>query len=115
MSPRSPLLESLAVPVVQAPMAGGPSTPALAAGVNRAGGLGFLAAGYLTPDRLREGIAALGELTDRPFGVNVFAAGPPVRRPDDPERAEQVRAYAVRLEREAARAGVELGAARVEG
>jgi nitronate monooxygenase len=40
-------------------MAGGPSTPALAAGVNRAGGLGFLAAGYLTPDRLQEDLAAL--------------------------------------------------------
>ena len=32
-------------PIVQAPMAGGPSTPALAAAVSDAGGLGFLAAG----------------------------------------------------------------------
>ena len=33
-------------PIIQAPMAGGPSTPALAASVSTAGGLGFLAAGY---------------------------------------------------------------------
>ena len=37
-------------PIVQAPMGGGPSTPALAAAVGEAGGLGFLAAGYRTMD-----------------------------------------------------------------
>ncbi len=37
-------------PIIQAPMAGGPSTPALAAAVSAAGGLGFIAAGYVTPD-----------------------------------------------------------------
>ena len=34
-------------------MGGGPSTPALAAAVCEAGGLGFLAAGYRTPDAVR--------------------------------------------------------------
>lgn len=48
----SPLPNEL--PILQAPMAGGPSTPALTAAVSRAGGLGFLAAGYLTPDQLRD-------------------------------------------------------------
>ena len=38
--------------VVLAPLAGGPSTPELAAAVANAGGLGFVAAGYLTPDEL---------------------------------------------------------------
>ena len=38
----------LDVPIVGAPLAGGPSTPALAAAVSEAGGLGFLAAGYKT-------------------------------------------------------------------
>ena len=42
------ILGQLAVPIIQAPMAGGPSTPALAAAVSEAGGLGFLGAGYLT-------------------------------------------------------------------
>jgi len=44
-------------PVVQAPMAGGPSTPELAAAVSAAGGLGFLAAGYKTPGDLAADIA----------------------------------------------------------
>jgi nitronate monooxygenase len=102
------VLASLSVPIVQAPMAGGPSTPALAAAVNRAGGLGFLAAGYLAPDRLREEIGALAELTDRGYGVNVFAAA---GAPADPE---DVRAYAARLGDEARRAGVELGRPRFD-
>jgi nitronate monooxygenase len=104
----SPVLASLSVPIVQAPMAGGPSTPALAAGVNRAGGLGFLAAGYLTPDRLREDLAAIGELTDRAYGVNVFAAA---GQPADPER---VRAYAAHLQDEARRADIDLGRPRFD-
>jgi nitronate monooxygenase len=104
----SHILDSLRVPIVQAPMAGGPSTPALAAAVTRAGGLGFLAAGYLAPDRLLEDLATLRELTDRGFGVNVFAAS---GQPADPGR---VRAYAARLEAEARRAGVELGRPRFD-
>ena len=53
------VLESLAVPIVQAPMAGGPSTPALAAAVGHGGGLGFLAAGYLTAERLEQDIGLI--------------------------------------------------------
>ncbi len=67
----------LSRPVVQAPMAGGPSTPALAAAVSGAGGLGFLAAGYRTPEAVREEVRAVRALTGRPFGVNVFVPGPP--------------------------------------
>ncbi len=44
----------IAVPIVGAPMAGGPSTPALAAAVSNAGGLGFVAGGYLSADRLTD-------------------------------------------------------------
>lgn len=66
------ILDELAQPIVQAPMAGGGSTPALAAAVSGAGGLGFLAAGYLSPDAVREQIRATRELTGEPFGVNVF-------------------------------------------
>lgn len=53
-------------------MGGGPSTPMLAAAVSNAGGLGFLAAGYKTPDDLEAEIAALRGLTTAPFGVNLF-------------------------------------------
>ena len=62
----------LAHPIVQAPMAGGPSTPALAAAVSGAGGLGFLAAGYRKPDALREDIAETRRLGAELFGVNLF-------------------------------------------
>src|SRR3954465_14224650 len=75
------MLDRLAVPIVQAPLAGGPSTPELAAAVSGAGALGFVAAGYLTPDALAENIARTRALTGRPFGVNVFA---PTGAPVDP-------------------------------
>jgi len=74
-------LSRLEHPIVQAPMGGGPSTPALAAAVSEAGGLGFLAAGYLSPDAVREDLTALHALTGRPFGVNLFA---PPGEPADP-------------------------------
>jgi nitronate monooxygenase len=70
------VLDELDVPIVQAPMAGGVSTPRLAAAVSDAGGLGFLAAGYLTPDGLREQIRQLRALTGGPFGVNLFVPDP---------------------------------------
>ncbi|MCU1600750.1 MAG: 2-nitropropane dioxygenase [Frankiales bacterium] len=54
-------------------MSGGPSTPALAAAVSNAGGLGFLAAGYRTAEQLASDLAETRRLTDQPFGVNVFA------------------------------------------
>jgi nitronate monooxygenase len=65
----------IAHPIIQAPMAGGLSTPALAAAVSNAGGLGFLGCGYLTPEQLRDEIARVRGLTNRPFGVNLFAGG----------------------------------------
>ncbi|MCM2576063.1 nitronate monooxygenase [Streptomyces meridianus] len=93
-------------PVVQAPMAGGASCPALAAAVSEAGGLGFLAAGYRTAEDMRREIRALRELTSRPFGVNLFLPQPePVAAP------EEVAAYAERLAREAEHYGTGLGAA----
>ena len=50
------LLDRLAVPIVLAPLAGGPGTPQLAAAVSSAGGLGFLPAGYLSANALARGI-----------------------------------------------------------
>jgi nitronate monooxygenase len=93
----------LALPVVQAPLGGGPSTPQLTAAVIDAGGLGFLAAGYRTPEAVREDVAALRARTSGPFAVNVFA-GP--GRAGDPDA---VAAYARRLGPEAARHGAALG------
>src|SRR4051794_37621538 len=102
------MLDQLAVPIVQAPMAGGPSTPRLAAAVSEAGGMGFVAAGYRTPQALEHDVAETRALTARPFGVNLFAPG---GRPADPEL---VRRYAEALRPEAERAGVALGEPRFD-
>ncbi|MCL6452413.1 MAG: nitronate monooxygenase [Alicyclobacillus sp.] len=59
-------------PIIQAGMAGGPTTPALVAAVSEAGGLGSIGAGYLTPDALGTQIEAVRGLTARPFCVNLF-------------------------------------------
>ena len=59
-------------PIVLAPMAGGPSTPELCAAVTNAGGLGFLAGGYLTPEKLEEQVSTVESLTTQPFGINLF-------------------------------------------
>ena len=72
-------------PIIQAPMAGGPTTPELVAAVSNAGGLGFLGAGYMSADSMRAAIHRIRELTDKPFGVNLFV----------PERDEQVDLTAV--------------------
>src|SRR3954469_16783545 len=71
------VLERLEVPIVLAPLAGGPSTPELAAAVCNAGGLGFLAGGYLTAGALPERIRALRELAERPSGVTLFVRSEP--------------------------------------
>jgi nitronate monooxygenase len=96
-------LPSLKLPIIQAPMAGGPSTPALAAAVAEAGGLGFLAAGYKPVDAVAQDIAALRASGDVPFGVNVFS--PPAE--EAPPQA--VAAYAARLAPDAQRLGVAVG------
>jgi nitronate monooxygenase len=97
------ILDDLRTPVVLAPLAGGPSTPELAAAVSEAGGFGFLALGYLSVEAARDQIAATRGLTDRPFGVNVFS---PVPGPTDPAAYE---AYVARLNQWAGSRGAELG------
>lgn len=96
------------VPIVVAPMAGGPSTPELAAAVSGAGGLGFLAAGYQPATQVSEQIRRVHELTDEPIGVNVFVPGPDID--EGARRAQQtaVDAYIDLLRGEAMRVGVEL-------
>jgi nitronate monooxygenase len=78
----------------------------LAAAVCEAGGLGFLAAGYRSPEAVRSDIDELRSLTRRPFGLNLFAP------PGPPPELEPVERYAAELAEEARRYGVELGAPR---
>lgn len=63
-------------PVVQGPMAGGPTTPALVAAASNVGVLGSLGAAYLPPETLQEQIAKIRGLTDGPFNVNLFVPSP---------------------------------------
>lgn len=93
----------LRIPVLVAPMFGGPSTPALVAAVTNAGGSGFLAAGGGIPTGdLAALVAETRSLTDGPFGVNLF-----VPSPEPPDR-EAVEGYRIALQPEAARYGVEV-------
>lgn len=89
------------IPVIVAPMAGGPSTPALVVAAGHADALGFLAAGYKTLETLVDQIAEVRQSTDH-FGVNVFV---PDETPVDHAAIERFRE---RLRPEAERYGVEL-------
>ena len=95
-------------PIIQAPMAGGPSTPELAAAVTNAGGLGFVAAGYRSVEQLRADIQAPRALTDGPVAVNLFL----VAAAEVDEQA--IGAYAAELAPDAARYGAELGTPRFD-
>jgi len=64
---------NMMIPLVLAPMGGGPSTPELTAAVSNAGGLGSLAAAYSNPEKIRQDIARVRALTERPFAVNLFS------------------------------------------
>jgi len=85
-------------------MAGGPSTPALAAAVANAGGIAFVAGGYLKAEQLRAAVQDTRALTDGIVGVNLFlvAAGE-----TDQGALER---YADELAPIAARYGARLGA-----
>src|SRR4051794_36526206 len=71
------ILDERNVPLVLAPLAGGPSTPELTGAVTDAGGLGTLALGYLPADQAAARLAATRRLTDGPVGVNLFVPGAP--------------------------------------
>lgn len=65
-------------PIIQAPMAG-VSSPAMAAAVCNAGGMGSLGVGAMTANAARAAIQQTRALTERPFNINVFCHGPVVR------------------------------------
>lgn len=78
MQTKAPTLKQLGInhPIIQAPMAGGPTTPELVAAISNAGGLGSLGAGYLSAEQIRNDIKRIKELTDKPFAVNLFIPEP---------------------------------------
>ncbi len=79
------MLNALDIPIVQAPMLGA-TTESIAIAVSRTGALGSFAAAGSTPEKLKQGVAAIRAATSRPFAVNLF-----VLPPADPP-AETVRA-----------------------
>ena len=72
------------LPIMQAPMGGGPSTPELVAAVSNAGGLGSLGAPYLTPEQILDAVRRVRALTERPFAVNLFAGAYQTENAIDP-------------------------------
>jgi NAD(P)H-dependent flavin oxidoreductase YrpB (nitropropane dioxygenase family) len=99
-----PLREiGLRLPVMAAPMAGGPSTPQLVITAWQAGGLGFLAAGYKSASDLEAQVKAVAG-AGAAFGVNLFAPGAV------PVSADGYRRYADAIAPEAAAYGIDLAA-----
>lgn len=88
----SPLLDQLgiAVPIIQAPMAG-VSSPAMAVAASSSGGLGSLGMGAMTADKAREAIRQCRALGNGPLNVNLF-----VHRPAHAD-AQKERAWLTRL------------------
>lgn len=97
----------ITLPVLAAPMAGGPTSPAMVIAASRAGSLGMVAAGYKTPQAVAEQIHQV-RAESIPFGVNVFAPNP---LPVDPAR---YRRYAAEIQRDAEAFGLTLPAEPIE-
>jgi nitronate monooxygenase len=91
----------MSIPLIAAPMSGGPTTPAMVSAATQAGGLGLLAAGYKTVDAIEAEIKSVRS-EGIPFGVNVFTPNP---LPVDPD---SYRAYAAIMQREADQFGLSL-------
>ncbi len=97
----------VSLPVIAAPMAGGPSTPEFVVAAAHAGSLGQLAGGYKTPQALADQIAAV-RAASVPFGVNLFVPNPV------PVEPAALRRYADALQVEADVYGLRLDADPIE-
>ena len=85
-------------PILQAPMAGGATTPALVSAVSDAGALGFVAAAYLAPEQILEQARSVRARTERPFGINLFVPVRATPAPADVQPAlEALAAYHAEL------------------
>jgi len=75
----TPLCDRLGirVPIIQAPMAGGPSSPELVAAVSKAGALGSFGFAYVQPEAMQRDAEAVRAHTNLPFNVNLFVSKQP--------------------------------------
>jgi nitronate monooxygenase len=85
----TPLCDLIGIeyPIIQAPMAGGPTTPDLVVAVSAAGALGSFGHAYTAADAMRADAGAARARTARPFNLNLFTAPLPVEPPVDAQRA----------------------------
>jgi nitronate monooxygenase len=104
--------ELFGTPVIAAPMAGGTSTPAFVEAVHRAGGLGFLAAGYKSVAAMQAEIRTIRESGAR-FGMNVFVPDPGQLPPSAAVLAA-LEDYRLQLRTDARRYDVELPQLRLD-
>lgn len=84
------LMDFCHYPIIQAPMAGGFTTPQLVAAVSNAGGIGALAAPLLSPQEMGRQIAQIRALTSKPFNVNLFVQTMPQPTVEEIHRAQEL-------------------------
>jgi nitronate monooxygenase len=70
----------LSLPIIQAPMAGGPTTPELVAAVGNAGGLGSLGASFMSGKAIADACDKIKARSNKAYAVNLFV--PEDHRPD---------------------------------
>lgn len=89
----------LRLPLIQAPMAGGPSSQELVAAASHAGALGSFGCAYLQPADMKAQATWVRARTDRPFGINLFVAPQPGEIPAEAQRAaiDAITGYYVKL------------------
>ncbi len=75
----TPLSQALGLrlPIIQAPMAGGPSSQELVAACSAAGVLGSFGHAYTQPEEMKKQSAWVRAKTERPFGINLFVSPQP--------------------------------------
>ncbi len=85
---RTPLCDVLGtrLPIIQAPMAGGVTTPALVAAASNAGALGSFGFAYTQPEAMLRDIDAVRQLTRNSFNLNLFVSPQPAAVPPEAQR-----------------------------
>ena len=81
----------LALPLIQAPMAGGITTPQLVAAVANHGGVGSFGFAYSTPEKIHADLVTAQSLTSGPINANFFVFSP-VYLPSEQMQADALQA-----------------------
>lgn len=76
----------LRVPLIQAPMAGGPSSQELVAACSEAGALGSFGFAYTQPEDMKRQADWVRARTSRPFGINLFVSPQPSPIPAEAQK-----------------------------